>query len=92
MQTVARAPALSAGGKGERGRPGSLAVGVSSTLLWMVFSSAVIILNKEVYRRGFPYPSTVTGVGQVRSRPSLRTALAHTGIAYHAMCGCVVGA
>ncbi|KXZ47736.1 hypothetical protein GPECTOR_33g618 [Gonium pectorale] len=42
-------------------------VGVGSTLLWMMFSSLVIILNSSLYRRGFAYPSTVTGVGQLAS-------------------------
>ncbi|PNH09282.1 putative sugar phosphate/phosphate translocator [Tetrabaena socialis] len=44
-----------------------LLVGVLSTVLWMLCSSALIILNKSLYRRGFRYPSTVTGAGQLFS-------------------------
>ncbi|GIL62444.1 hypothetical protein Vafri_16672 [Volvox africanus] len=47
-----------------------LLVGVLSTLTWMLFSSAVIILNKQLYASGFEYPSTVTGVGQLVSAVS----------------------
>ncbi|KAG2427911.1 hypothetical protein HYH02_014513 [Chlamydomonas schloesseri] len=43
------------------------AAAVVSTALWMCFSSAVIILNNQLYRRGFKYPSTVTGMGQLMS-------------------------
>ena len=41
--------------------------GVTSTLLWMVFSSALIILNKDLYVMGFTYPFFVTGMGQLAS-------------------------
>ncbi|GIM08877.1 hypothetical protein Vretimale_12833 [Volvox reticuliferus] len=44
-----------------------LLVGILSTLTWMLFSSAVIILNKQLYAGGFAYPSTVTGAGQLFS-------------------------
>ncbi|GLC38079.1 hypothetical protein PLESTF_000313100 [Pleodorina starrii] len=47
-----------------------LLVGVLSTATWMLFSSAVIILNKRLYSAGFEYPSTVTGVGQLFSAGS----------------------
>ncbi|KAG2498227.1 hypothetical protein HYH03_003977 [Edaphochlamys debaryana] len=43
---------------------------VFATCLWMVCSSAVIILNNSIYRRGFGYPSIVTGVGQLFSAAS----------------------
>lgn len=36
-----------------------------STLLWMLFSSMLIILNKHLYQMGFPHPCFVTGMGQV---------------------------
>ncbi len=45
--------------------PGRLLLGVLATLAWMGCSSALIILNKSLYARGFRYPSTVTGMGQV---------------------------
>jgi hypothetical protein len=31
----------------------------------MLFSSALIILNKRLYQMGFPHPCFVTGMGQV---------------------------
>mmetsp|Transcript_22441 Transcript_22441/g.49040 ORF Transcript_22441/g.49040 Transcript_22441/m.49040 type:complete len:94 (-) Transcript_22441:556-837(-) len=37
-----------------------LIVGFLSTALWMLFSSALIILNKNLYRMGFQYPFFVT--------------------------------
>ncbi|GFR52179.1 hypothetical protein Agub_g14716 [Astrephomene gubernaculifera] len=60
---AATTTAAAAGGGGGGGLQ-RLLVGVLATGLWMLFSSAVIILNKSLYRRGFAYPSTVTGVGQ----------------------------
>jgi len=44
-----------------------LIVGFLSTALWMLFSSALIILNKNLYRMGFQYPFFVTGMGQLFS-------------------------
>jgi hypothetical protein len=43
------------------------ASGLASTLLWMLFSSALIIANKRVYAAGFAYPMLVTGLGQIAS-------------------------
>eukprot|EP00775_Hariotina_reticulata_P006948 gene6948-7165_t len=44
-----------------------VAAGVVSTVFWMAASSALIIYNKELYDRGFPFPQMVTGMGQVFS-------------------------
>lgn len=46
---------------------GTLALGSLSTLLWTLFSSALIILNKDIYRMGFHRPFFVTGMGQLFS-------------------------
>jgi hypothetical protein len=40
-------------------------VAVSSSLLWMISSSALIIANKQLYDGPLPYPMMVTGLGQV---------------------------
>jgi len=42
-----------------------LLVAVSSSLLWMISSSALIIANKQLYDGPLPYPMMVTGLGQV---------------------------
>mmetsp|Transcript_23309 Transcript_23309/g.59602 ORF Transcript_23309/g.59602 Transcript_23309/m.59602 type:complete len:393 (-) Transcript_23309:96-1274(-) len=42
-------------------------LGFFCTVLWMLFSSALIILNKHLYRMGFEHPCFVTGMGQVFS-------------------------
>lgn len=68
-------------GKGRRGRaptgasvhasPASIlawrrvVLGTLFTLAWMFCSSALIVLNKELYRSGFAFPCAVTGMGQV---------------------------
>lgn len=55
-----------------------LALAAATTLLWMVFSSALIILNKDVYELGFHRPFFVTGMGQLFSLLG-GLALVHTG-------------
>lgn len=42
-------------------------LGMGSCLLWMLFSTALIIFNKRLYAIGFEYPFFVTGMGQVFS-------------------------
>lgn len=41
-----------------------LLLAVISTALWMLASSALIILNKRLYGMGFDKPCFVTGMGQ----------------------------
>jgi hypothetical protein len=44
---------------------------VSYSLMWCFFSSALIIMNKQLYDNGLPFPMTVTGMGQVRGTLSV---------------------
>lgn len=45
----------------------AVALATLSTISWMFFSSALIILNKDVYQLGFQRPFFVTGMGQLFS-------------------------
>ena len=44
-----------------------LLLGIVSTVTWMFFSSALIILNNNLYKMGFQRPFFVTGCGQLFS-------------------------
>lgn len=50
-----------------RRQQATTAKGVAATLLWMAFSSLLIIYNKRLYQAGFGFPMFVTGMGQVFS-------------------------
>ena len=45
----------------------SVMLGIFSIIIWMFFSSALIILNKNLYKMGFEKPMLVTGGGQLFS-------------------------
>lgn len=47
--------------------PQQLLTAVASTIAWMFLSSAVILLNKNLYALGFERPMFVTGAGQLFS-------------------------
>lgn len=49
------------------GPPQQLFTAVTSTIAWMFLSSAVILLNKDLYAMGFEQPMFVTGAGQLFS-------------------------
>lgn len=42
-----------------------LTEGFLSILLWCFASSALIVMNNNLYKSGFPYPLMVTGLTQV---------------------------
>jgi hypothetical protein len=59
-----------------------------STVLWMLFSSLLIILNKRVYQMGFPHPCFVTGMGQVSDRSRGWQGMSDVGRARGEICVC----
>lgn len=77
LRPRARSRPLASGGGGggvpKAGTPSSgldwhrVFLGVLFTLLWMFFSSALIIMNRHLYKIGFAHPCFVTGVGQIVS-------------------------
>lgn len=55
-------------GQGQQQQPSpwlQVLAGFLSTALWCFVSSTLIVLNKSLYKGGFPYPMMVTGLGQV---------------------------
>ncbi len=54
----------SSGGRAAMHPMRKLFLAVISTALWMLASSALIILNKRLYGMGFDKPCFVTGMGQ----------------------------